>query len=302
MPAPVLTITLNPAVDKTVKGARAKLSAGGKGINVSRALKALGVGSVATGFAGGDTGKFIRSALKKERIESRFMEIRGSTRTNLTYIRPGGKAARRIEKGPVISAAEFRQFKKIFTGLLRGRKYAVFSGANANGLPASAYRELISIAKKNGVKAVLDTRDAALKEGLKAKPDIVKPNVDEAQYIYGKRPVSVIGIKAALKCFRAKGAGTALLTLGASGAAASDGKHAIFVRPPKVRAANDVGCGDAFLAGFIAYRLKGKDLGESVRAASAAGTASAAGLVPGSFNKKDFLWIYSGTTTNSETL
>ncbi|MFA5335599.1 MAG: hexose kinase [Candidatus Omnitrophota bacterium] len=293
MPAPVLTITLNPAVDKTVRGARAKLSAGGKGINVSRALKALGVGSVATGFAGGDTGKFIRSALKKERIESRFMEIRGSTRTNLTHIRPGGKAARRIEKGPVISAAEFKQFKKIFTGLLRGRKYAVFSGANANGLPASAYRELISIAKKNGVKAVLDTRDAALAEGLKAKPDIVKPNIKEARYICGKDP---------LRCFLAKGARTVLLTMGAAGATASDGRHTVFARPPKIRAANDVGCGDAFLAGFIAYRLKGKSFTESVRAASAAGAANAASLVPGALNKKDFLWIYSGTTATSGTL
>ncbi|MFA5335157.1 MAG: 1-phosphofructokinase family hexose kinase [Candidatus Omnitrophota bacterium] len=292
MPAPVLTITLNPAVDRTVRGAREKLSAGGKGINVSRALKALGVGSVATGFAGGDTGKFIRSALKKERIESRFMEIRGSTRTNLTYIRPGGKISRRIGKGPVISAAEFRDFKKIFARLLRGRKYAVFSGSNANGLTASAYRELIGIAKRKGVKAVLDTRDAALEEGLKAKPDIVKPNIKEARYICGKNP---------LKCFRVKGARTVLLTMGAAGAAASDGRHTVFARPPKIKAANDVGCGDAFLAGFIAYRLKGKDFSESVRAASAAGAANAASLVPGALNKKDFLWIYSATTTTSET-
>jgi 1-phosphofructokinase family hexose kinase len=296
MPAPVLTITLNPAVDKTVKGACIKLSAGGKGINVSRALKALGVDSIATGFAGGDTGRFIRSALKKERIGGHFMNIRGTTRTNLTVIGRAGKIKRRIEKGPAVSASEFKKFKKIFTRLLRNRRYVVFSGANANGLPDSAYAQLIKIAKSKRVATVLDTRDAALKEGLKAKPDIVKPNIGEARYIYGKRLTSINRIKDALRCFRAKGAGIVLLTMGPEGAAACDGKDQVFTRPPRQKAKNDVGCGDAFLAGFVAYRLKGKDLAGSVRAASAAGAANAAGLVPGSFNKKDFRWIYSATT------
>ncbi|HRZ67888.1 MAG TPA: PfkB family carbohydrate kinase, partial [Candidatus Omnitrophota bacterium] len=134
MPAPVLTVTLNPAVDKTVDGQRVKLSAGGKGINVSRALKTLGVDSVVTGFAGGRTGDFIRSALKKERISERLAGIRGESRQNLTVIGGGGKTTRRIEKGPAVSAEEFREFKKAFAKLLRGRRYVVFSGANANGL------------------------------------------------------------------------------------------------------------------------------------------------------------------------
>jgi len=284
MPAPVLTVTLNPAVDRTVDGSRVRLSAGGKGINVSRALKALGVDSTVTGFAGGKTGDLIRAALKKERIGERLVGIRGASRQNLTVIGRGGKTARRIEKGPAVSAGEFGEFKKIFTKLLRGRRYVIFSGANANGLKDSAYAELIRVAKKNGVKTALDTRDAALKEGLKAKPDIVKPNIKEARYICGK---------GAPECLRAKGARTVLLTMGAAGAVATDGRNTINARPPRIRAVNDVGCGDAFLAGFVAYRLKGKDFKESVRAATAAGAANAAAkaacIVPGSFKKKDFL-------------
>ncbi len=290
MPAPVLTVTLNPAVDRTVDGPRVKLSAGGKGINVSRALKALGVESVVTGFAGGKTGDFIRSALKEERISGRLVRIRGASRQNLTVIGRGGKITRRIEKGPAVSTEEFRKFKKVFEKLLRGRRYVVFSGANANGLKDSAYAELIRIAKKNGVMTALDTRDAALKEGLKAKPDIVKPNIKEARYICGKAP---------LECLRDKGARTVLLTMGKAGAAATDGRDTAIARPPKVRAVNDVGCGDAFLAGFIAYRLKGKDFKESVRAATAAGAANAAAkaacVVPGSFKRQDFLEILRRT-------
>ncbi|MFA5165244.1 MAG: 1-phosphofructokinase family hexose kinase [Candidatus Omnitrophota bacterium] len=290
MPAPVLTVTLNPAVDKTVDGPRVKLSAGGKGINVSRALKTLGVDSVVTGFAGGRPGDFIRSALKKERISERLVGIRGASRQNLTVIGRGGKTTRRIEKGPAVSAKEFVEFKKAFVKLLRGRRYVVFSGANANGLKDSAYAELIRIAKKNGVMTVLDTRDAALKEGLRARPDIVKPNIEEARYICGK---------GTLECLRAKGARTVLLTMGAAGAAATDGRDTVIARPPKAGAVNNVGCGDAFLAGFIAYRLKGRDFKDSVRAATAAGTANAAAkaacLVPGSFKKKDFLEILRQT-------
>lgn len=290
MSAPVLTVTLNPAVDRTVDGSRVKLSAGGKGINVSRALKALGVKSVVTGFAGGKTGDFIRSALKKERISERLTVIRGASRQNLTVIGRGGKVTRRIGKGPAVSAEEFREFKKAFVKLLRGRRYVVFSGANANGLKDSAYAELIRIAKKHGVMAALDTRDAALKEGLKAKPDIVKPNNKEARRICGK---------SALECLRAKGARAVLLTMGKAGAAATDGRNKIVARPPEVEEVNNVGCGDAFLAGFIAYRLKGKDFKESVRAATAAGAANAAAkaacIVPGSFKKKDFLKILRRT-------
>ncbi|MDD5270491.1 MAG: hexose kinase [Candidatus Omnitrophica bacterium] len=290
MPAPVLTVTLNPAVDRTVNGARVKLSAGGKGINVSRALKALGVDSIVTGLAGGKAGDFIRSALRRERISERLVGIRGESRKNLTVIGRGGKITRRIEKGPAVSAEEFREFKKMFAKLLRGRRYVVFSGANANGLKDSAYAELIGIAKKNGVMTALDTRDAALKEGLKAKPDIVKPNIKEARYICGRDPMG---------CLRAKGARTVLLTMGRAGAAATDGKDKVNARPPRVKAVNDVGCGDAFLAGFIAYRLKGKGFKESVRAATAAGAANAAAkaacLVPGSFKRKDFLEMLSQT-------
>jgi len=296
MPAPVLTVTLNPAVDKTIKGRRVKLSAGGKGINVSRALKVMGVRSIAAGLAAGASGKFILSELKKEGINGRFSRVKGLSRTNLTVIDAKGRIIRGIQDGPAVTREEFSGFKKKFTALLKGRCYAVFSGANANGLCVSAYAELIRISRKAGVMTVLDTRGEALKRGLRACPDIVKPNAEEAEYISGISPRTTSDIRKIMRIFRKKGARTVLLTLGEKGAAASDGERVIFARPPKIRTGNSVGCGDAFLAGFIARRIEGGDLASCLRSAAAAGTANAAGMVPGAFKIKDYKWIYSGTT------
>jgi 1-phosphofructokinase family hexose kinase len=296
MPAPVITVTLNPAVDRTIKGRRVKLSAGGKGINVSRALKVLGVRSTAGGLAGGAAGRYILSELGREGIDCRFARIKGLTRTNLTLIDAKGRAIRGIQAGPAVTKAEFAGFKKKFASLIKGRDYAVFSGANANGPGLSAYAELIRISRKSGVVAVLDTRGAALRAGLRAGPDIVKPNAEEAEYITGIAPRTEKDISRIMGIFRKKGAGTVLLTLGDRGAAACDGGRVIFARPPRIGNGNSVGCGDAFLAGFIARRIEGGDLASCLRAATAAGAANAAGMVPGSFKKKDYKWIYSRTT------
>ena len=267
----VLTVTLNPAIDKTVRGKKTILSAGGKGINVSRALNSLGIKNIATGIIGGKAGNLIISRLKKEKIKNDFFRIKKETRTNLTAIGPGsGRISRKIGEGPKVTASEFAGFKKKFRSLLEGCAFAVFSGANANGLPDSAYAELIKIAAKKGIKAALDTRDAPLMQGLKARPFLVKPNLEEAERVKGR------------------GANIALLTLGAGGAIAFGGKKVIFAKPPKLKAINDVGCGDAFLAGFIAYHLRGKGLEDCIRAATAAGSANALGLRPGAFKKRDF--------------
>ncbi len=267
----VLTVTLNPAIDKTICGEKTGISAGGKGINVSRALNIFGIKNIATGIIGGKSGDRIASRLKREKIKNDFFRIKKETRTNLTVIGPGnGKISRRIEKGPPLTLAEFAGFKKKFGSLLKGCRFVVFSGANANGFPDTAYRELIKIAGGKGIKAALDTRDTPLAQGLKARPFLVKPNLEEAERAKGR------------------GAGITLLTLGPGGAIAFGGRKIIFAKPPRLKAVNDVGCGDAFLAGFIAYYLNGKDLEDCVRAATAAGAANALSLKPGDLKKRSF--------------
>ena len=267
----VLTVTLNPAIDKTIRGKKTSLSAGGKGINVSRALNIFGIKNTATGIIGGKAGDNIIFRLKKEKIINDFFRIKKETRTNLTVIGPGsGRISRKIEKGPEVTAPEFAGFKKKFRSLLKGCRFVVFSGANANGLPDSAYAELIKIAEGKGIKAALDTRDAPLAQGLKARPFLVKPNLEEAERAKGR------------------GANITLLTLGPGGAIAFGGKKLIFAKPPRLKAVNDVGCGDAFLAGFIAYYLKEKNFTDCIRAATAAGAANALSMGPGAFKKRDF--------------
>ena len=292
MPGYVLTVTLNPAIDRTVIGDKARLSAGGKGINVSRALNILGVKNIATGIVGGENGDDIIRLLEKEKIKNDFFRIKGETRTNLTLISPRGRRmSRKIEKGPKVSAAEFKTFKRKFRSLLKGCGFVVFSGANANGLSDSAYAELMKIASGRKIKAALDTRDAPLKRGLAARPFIIKPNLKEAEYLLGSRIRSRESASGAAELVCGRGAKIAIVTLGAGGAAASDGKRIVYAQAPKIKAVNNVGCGDAFLAGFIAYHLKGKGLGDCLNAAVRIGAAAAISVKPG-----DFKWRYFAAT------
>src|SRR3989338_8137774 len=154
----VLTVTLNPALDKIIqvkkfslnKDFRAEkivLSAGGKGINVARTLKQLGVRNISTGFLAGSTGHYIKEELKKEKLRHDFLEVFGETRTNLTVIDSAKKITRVLESGPKISSKDLVRLKKKYIQLLSGCRWVIFSGSIAPGLPKNIFSTLITIAK-----------------------------------------------------------------------------------------------------------------------------------------------------------
>ncbi|MFA5087816.1 MAG: 1-phosphofructokinase [Candidatus Omnitrophota bacterium] len=293
----ILTVTLNPAVDKIirVKNFRAGrtsldkgivLSAGGKGINVSRVLGRFGLFSMATGFVGGVAGRFIKDGLEREGIKFDFVEIKKDSRTNLTIIDPDTmKVTRILEEGPVIQPPEWARFRERYDLLLRKCSLVVLSGRKAAGLSDGTYAELIKLAHKRKIRTVLDTHGQPLRNGLRAKPFCIKPNREEAEALLGEKLNTLTKVKKAISFFHRQGVAIVMISLGGQGAVASDGEEIWKAVPPRIKCRNSVGCGDAFIGGYVYGIHRGKTLKEALRLAVAAGAANSASLRPGAVEK-----------------
>jgi len=296
----ILTLTLNPAIDKTVilKNFKSSLtyikdeelpSAGGKGVNVARALKTLGFQTVNTGFLGGCSGILFERFLKQEKIISDFIKVKGETRTNLTILDPMSKKSTRILKeGPAISQREVAGLKKKFQSYLKKSSVVIIAGRNAFKVPDTLYQQLILAAKKQGIPTLLDASGKALKYGLKARPTILKINRQEAASVLSRKLATISDSKKAVEKFHNMGIKVVLITLGAKGVLGSNQHERHFMRSPKIVVLNSVGCGDSFTAGFISAYLKKKTFKESLACGLAAGCAAALSLIPGSIDKKHF--------------
>lgn len=303
----ILTVTVNPAVDVMVmlpssgglrmrRSTNCVLSAGGKGVNVARVLRILRARVLAAGITGGETGEFFQKLLRKENIPAAFLPVKGPTRLNVTIPgpRPGGRS-RVIQEGQRLTPKEIQRFEIRYRQWLRRSRLVVLAGRNAVGAPVDWYARLVRLARKEGVPAAVDTSGASLAAALKAKPFLIKPNRAEAEAILHRRLDSPARIKKALKNFHGHGIRVVLLSLGARGAVASDGNNIWYARSPladlasggpsRARAVNDVGCGDALLAGFLSA-FKRKSLPEALRRGVACGTANALNSVsvPGSID------------------
>ncbi len=294
----VLTVTINPAIDKTVYVDNFSVgkdfreialyeSAGGKGINVARTLRYLGVPCIAAGFLGGYSGEYIKHELDRERIEYEFTPIKNNTRTSLTIMDSKTNTITRIlERGPKISSKEKVQFKKDYLRLLKFCDFVTLSGRIVPGVDDAYYAELVIIAQKNGVRTVFDTSGSALVAGLKKKPFMIKPNLHEAEYALNRRIRSLSAVKKAIKDFQRMGISIVAITMGSKGAVVSDSQDIILAKPPKIKRKNPVGCGDAFIAGFLYAYSNSIRFSTAVKSAVACGAVNAVSITPGLISKK----------------
>lgn len=314
----ILTVALNPAVDRCVvikdlasfeedsrlgewscvsvqgrwhprdaclkiPGPNAEMiSAGGKGINVARTLKVFGMQTRVTGFLGGETGEMIQRLLRKEAIPSRFVFGKGRTRINLTMMdAKTRRVERRLEEGEAVTGAEIHLFLKEYARLLKNSSMVVLSGRNARGVPDSFYAKLIRLARSQDVPAVLDTSGRSFRMGLRAGPWAIKPNIDELREALGEELKSVAQIKRVVQRLHRLGVKIVLISKGAEGAIGSNEEEIWCARSAPVSDGHGVGCGDAFLAGFLYSFLKKDPLSAALRWAAAAGAANAMSLIPG---------------------
>ncbi|MGV9852104.1 1-phosphofructokinase family hexose kinase [Streptomyces sp. NPDC003442] len=284
----ILTVTLNAALDLTywVDRLRPQGSnrvrtvverAGGKGVNVSRVLHALGHRTVVTGLAGGAVGSALRRDLAAARLPERLLPITGETRRTVAVAdESAGDTTILLEPGPVVRPKEWIRLLDHLDRLLPSAAAVVLAGSLPPGLPEDAYAQLVRLAAGHRVPAVVDADGAALREALVAGPALVKPNADELAAATGTTdPVAAAG------ALRAAGAAAVVASLGADGLIAVTPHGSWQARPPERLAGNPTGAGDAAVAaltlGLVARTPWPERLAEAVALSAAAVAAPLAG-------------------------
>ena len=293
----IYTITLNPALDHYMEvdefrvddanRVRAEcLYAGGKGIDVSRAVRHLGATSIALGFIGGHNGHVMVDLLKREGVDCYFTPIAQETRRNILITNRSSRTQTMLNaRGPSVTVEEWQSFLTHLRMLDLRESHVVLGGSLPRGVPADAYYQIIKLVQKEGAKAVLDADGLPLKAGLRARPFAIKPNLNELRRLTGKPLSTEPEILAAAQAIHRRGVQVVMVSRGRLGlilvgrSTRRHGRIALRAVPPAVAVRSTVGAGDSAVAGFVFRHAGGKTLEECVRFAAAAGTAAT--LAPG---------------------
>ena len=304
---PILTVTLNAAVDKlyTIPGfsvdkvqrpTETRVYAGGKGINVARVYRALGGEVTATGFSGGATGECIQDSLREEGINIRFVSVANESRTCTAILDPLRRTETVLnELGPWVTPDECASLLQRLRELLPGHDAVILSGSLPPGVPYGTYAAIIELAVEAGVKAVLDASGEALRLGVEAEPFLVKPNVHEleALSVYGD------GWGGSAQALRDKhGVTLALVTGGARGAVLASAEGTWEAIPPSVELRSALGSGDSLTAGFVWAWEQGWGHAEALKLGVAAGAANAMVYGSGFCTRDQIFEVVARTTVN----
>ncbi len=282
----ILTVSLNPAVDKTcrlnalVPGRvnrleSAKDVAGGKGVNVAKVLRQFHLPVAAVGFLGGRSGRFLKESLEKRGVECHFTEVEGETRTTINLLEEDGRVTELLEPGPFVSQKALGEFIKQFTGCLEYCQMAVLSGSLPPGAPEEIYAQLIGLCRMAGCKVLLDSSGEALRLGAAAGPDMIKPNRKELEDLAGHPLRGREELEGAARSLLDLGVKQAVVSLGEEGLLYVDGERTLWQEAKKVQAVNTVGCGDTVAASLCMSGLAGEDMETALCKAAALAAANA---------------------------
>jgi 1-phosphofructokinase family hexose kinase len=298
----IVTVTMNAALDRTLTvpnfqpGQRHRASgwltlAGGKGINIARALKRLDVPVVATGLAGGRTGVAIVSELTREGILNDFVQIADESRTSTAVVdSTGGTYTEINEWGPDVEPSELEVLLEKLRYLTRGADAVVFAGSLPRGVDEGFYAEAIRELNRRGVQTILDAEGEPLRLGAEAEPFLVSPNEREAEGLVGQEFHDSRDFAQALDHIADRGPRNVLITI-------TSGCYALLRQDrdelryqasvPLIDPVSPVGSGDVLLAGFVAAQYEGRSAEESLRRAVAAGAAAVQQVGAGRFEPRE---------------
>ena len=295
----IVTVTVNAALDRTLTvpvfqiGFRHRSSdvlalAGGKGINVARALKLLEMPVVATGLTGGRTGTRIIEELTSEAILNDFVRIGAESRTSTAVVDPTSGTYTEInEWGPEVTAAELDMLMEKLHYLVRGADFVVFAGSLPRKVPTSFYADAIRDLARRDVRVVLDSEGEPLHVGVEAGPFLVSPNQREAEQLVGQELEDDEDFLMALDAIAEMGARNVLVTLeNGCFARLRFGRRTRLLRAlaPRMEPVSKVGSGDVFLAQFLAAVVEERQPDDALRLAVAAGAASVREVGAGRFD------------------
>ena len=283
----ILTLTINPAVDRTVTvdklvfEDRAYIldraeAAGGRGINASHVIHAFGGKTLALLTSGGAPGEKIEKSLAGMGFPFEAVRVRADSRHNFTISDKQGLTVKLNEVGAPLEKHEIDSIRKLVEARLGKARWLMICGSIQPHVPPGFYCELIERAKKDGVKTLVDTDGDALQHSLEARPTVVTPNQPEAERLLGRALLTRGQFLEALRRMQAMGPESVILSLGNRGAVASGPEGVFEAIPPRIEPVCPIGAGDAMAAAFTWSMDKRKSFPDSLRWGIAAGTAKAA--------------------------
>lgn len=282
----IYTVTLNPAIDKTVtipnfsvgkvnRISTMRIDAGGKGINVSKCLMNLGADTIAAMLLGGSSGKKIADMLKEQGVQTLKVDVPGETRTNLKVIDPELHTNTDInEPGPLVTEDILEELKQKIGEVLFAGDIVILSGSLPKGVSTRTYRDWCEYFGERSALVYLDADGEAMREGIKAGPYMVKPNDEELSRLVGRELSSEEELVRAGKQLIESGIEEVVISLGSKGALFLNSEGCYRADALKVPVQSTVGAGDSMVAAMAYAKEKGLSRIEQIRTAVAMGAAS----------------------------
>ena len=286
----ILTLTINPAIDRTMMVDKLVFedrgyilsrteAAGGRGINASHVIHTFGGKTLALLTSGGEVGARMEQLLASFGFPYEAVRVKSEGRVNLTVSDQQGLTAKLNERGAPLSAAEVDAVRELVEARLKKASWLMLCGSLQPGVPDYFYAKLIRVAQENNVRTLLDTDGDALLHALDTKPTVITPNQPEAERLLGRAILTRSQCLEALQRIHAMGPETVILSLGSRGALARGPEGTFEILPPRVDALCPIGAGDAMAAAFVWATEKKKAFPDALRWAVATGTATA--ILPG---------------------
>lgn len=281
----IYTVTLNPALDKSVsvenfildtvnRADVTRVEAGGKGINVSRIIKRLGFDSKAVCILGGNSGKVMAEMLSAEEINFEAVFCDCDTRTNLKIADYKNNTFTDInENSAELKMQILEETKTFLLSNIKSDDIVVLAGSLPRGADSDTYKNWISECRLKGAKVFLDADGIALEKGIEASPFFIKPNIDELSRLFKREFSSFAEIKSAAKSLVDRGINTVAVTLGGEGAIIVTKEAAFFAKSAPVTVKSTVGAGDSFVAAVAVANLKGLNIKNTLKFATAVSAA-----------------------------
>lgn len=284
----------------------AQVTAGGKGVNVARVLRAHGHRPVVAGLVPSVDGRLLESLLAAEGADLVGVAVDGSTRVATVLVEDDGRVTVVNEPGPELDAATWQAYLGEVTGRLRDGGVLVCTGSLPPGAPEDGYGQLSRAAASRGAVVVVDAARQALAACLAARPDVVTPNLAEAEAVLAGRHGGAEHVddtaadvleraRVAAHDLVAAGAGRAVVTVGAAGAVCAFPEGDVVVQAPPVRLVSPVGAGDSFVGGLVVGLERGEGWVDCVRRGVATASASCEQLLAGGVDPARAQELLEGT-------
>jgi len=277
----VATVTLNPAIDQTIwidgfqlnavnRARFMQIEASGKGVNVASFLADNGIATVATGYLGQDNANLFEQFFVSKRIEDRFVRIPGRTRINVKIVDAVNQHSTDLNLPGLTPPEEaLATLLEVLEQLIASCAWFVLAGSLPPGASTTSYATIITHLKRHGKRVVLDTSGEALRKGVQAGPTIVKPNIDELQYLAGRTLTSETDIQQSAQYLLNEDTRLVVVSMGERGAMFVNQDTTLLAVPPTMSVTRTAGAGDAMVAGLIIGQIQGLNLTDYAQLATA---------------------------------